>query len=52
MLEYAGTGDETVKTLIRELESVAVSGVGLIFQGTAVISELRGAASGRSIAYR
>lgn len=42
LLECAGTGDETVETLIRELEPTAASGVGLIFQGAAVISESGG----------
>lgn len=42
LLECAGTDDETVERLLRELEPAAASGTGLIFQGAAVVSESGG----------
>lgn len=43
LLECAGTDDDAVETLIRELEPAAASGTGLIFQGATLVSESGGA---------
>jgi 2,4-dienoyl-CoA reductase-like NADH-dependent reductase (Old Yellow Enzyme family) len=43
LLECAGTGDDTVETLIRELEPAAASGTGLVFQGATVVRGSGGA---------
>lgn len=42
LLECAGTNDDTVETLLRELEPVAASGTGLICQGATVVTETGG----------
>jgi 2,4-dienoyl-CoA reductase-like NADH-dependent reductase (Old Yellow Enzyme family) len=43
LLECAGTDEDTVETLINELEPAAASGTGLVFQGATVVSESGGA---------
>lgn len=43
LLECAGMDDDTVETLIRELEPAAASGTGLVFQGATVVTESGGA---------